>query len=81
LHRMRGAGWRFETLNGGDLPSGCAVRRIQTWMHRLAIDPDGASAAVASVAAPFYSEPFVLAKEAAQALSWSRIAEHRTTVD
>ena len=40
-----------EAFDGGDLASGGAKGRHQAGMHRRAVEPDGAGAAVAGIAA------------------------------
>ena len=44
-------------------------------MHRLAVEPDGAGAAIAGVAALLDAEAAVVAQEGAQALAGKRLAE------
>jgi hypothetical protein len=50
-------------------------------MHRRAIEPHGARAAVAGVAAFLDPEPFQIAKEGAQALARPRLLRKRFAID
>ena len=50
-------------------PAGSAERGHEAGMHRGSVDPDGAGAAIAGIAALFDAETAVLAQEGAQALA------------
>src|SRR5450631_3353682 len=68
LHRVKFA-IISESLNGGDGMAFGPERRDQAAMHRLAIDQDGAGAAVSGVAALLDAEMAGFAQERAQTLS------------
>ena len=56
---------------------GGAEGRHQAGMHRHAVEPDGAGAAIAGIAAFLDAEAAVLAQEGAQALAGSGVAANR----
>ena len=70
-----------EPLDGGDLALLGAKGRHQAAVERHAVEPDGAGAAVALVAALLDAEPAVVAQEGAQALAWCRLGGKHLAVD
>ena len=68
LHRMQFVAGR-EAFDGGDLAAFGAKRRHQARMHRLAVQIDGAGAAIAGVAALLDAEMAERTQERAQTLS------------
>ena len=68
LHRVQLAVLR-EPLDRRDLATRGAEGGHQAAMHGRAVEPDGAGAAIARVAALLDAEPAVLAQEGAQALA------------
>src|ERR1700720_1664475 len=60
---------RGQTLDCRHFPPGGAERGHQARMHRGSVDPHGAGAAIAGIAALFDAETAVLAQEGAQALA------------
>lgn len=68
LHLVQLAGLA-ESLDRGDLPPGSAEGGHQAGMHRLAIEPYRASAAIAGVAAFLHAERALLAQIGSQALA------------
>ena len=80
LHRMQLA-VRGEPLDGGDLPPRGAKGRHQAGMHRLAVEPHRAGAAIAGVAALLDAEHAALAQEGAQALAGPRLGRERLPFD
>ena len=68
LHRMQAVIGR-EPLDGGNCAAGGAEGGHQTGMHRGAIEPDRACAAIAGIAALLDAEDTAVAQECSQALS------------
>ena len=80
LHRVRRAALG-QPLDRGHRPSGGVERRHQAGMHRRAVQPDSAGAAIAGIAALLHAEAAVLAQEGAQALAGSRRALDPAAID
>ena len=80
LHRMQRA-VLGQPLDGGDLAAGGAEGRHQAGMHRLAVEPDRAGAAIAGIAALLDAEHAAIAQEGAQALSGRRLGGEQFAVD
>ncbi len=80
LHRMQLVALS-KPFDGCDLAAVGAEGRHQTGMHRLAIEIDGAGAAIAGVAAFLDAEMAELAQEGAQALSGGRRVGEGLAVD
>ncbi len=80
LHRMQIAIAR-EAFDCGDLMAVGAKGRNQTAMHRDAVEPYGACAAVAGVATFFDAKPSDVAQKSSQALSGTRLFRKSFTVD
>ena len=70
-----------EALDGGDLPPDGAEGGHQTGMHRLAVEPYGARAAIARVAALLDAEDAPIAQKGAQALTRPRLGRERFGID
>ena len=80
LHRMQLAVAR-KAFDRRHLMAVGAKGRDQAAMHRGAVEPHGARAAVAGVAAFLDPEPFQIAKEGAQALAGPRLLGKRFAID
>jgi len=80
LHRMQGVIGR-EPLDGRDRASGGTECRHQAGVHRRAIEPHRAGAAVAGVAAVLDAEEAPLTQEGAQALPGFRLGRNELAVD
>ena len=70
-----------KTLDGGDLAALGTEGRDQAGMERLSVDPDGAGAAIAGIAALLHAEHFEVAQEGAQTLSGAGIDRVESAVD
>src|SRR5262249_43432913 len=79
LYRMQPAVPR-ETLDGGDLVPGGAEGRHETGMERLAVQPYGAGAAVAGIAALLDAEPAKVAQAGPEALARARLGREQLPV-
>ena len=81
LHRMQRAVGLGEAFDGGDRLVLGAECRDEAGMNRLALDPDGAGAAVAGIATLFHAKEAALAQIGAQALAGCGIGGDAFAVD
>ena len=80
LDRMQLAAGR-EPLDGRHLAIGGAKGRHEAGVHRFAVEPDRAGAAIAGVAALLDAEEAELAQEGAQALTGLRLGGKPLSID
>jgi hypothetical protein len=80
LHRVQFALVR-QPFDRGDFEFGGAECRHQTGMHRHPVEPYGARAAIAGIAALLDAEYAVVAQEGAQALAGLRLGGELLAVD
>ncbi len=80
LHRVQRAALG-QSLDRRHLPPGGAERGHQAGMHRRAVEPHGAGAAIAGIAALLHAEAALLAQEGPQALARLGRRPDPTTVD
>src|SRR3984957_5730587 len=70
-----------KPLDRGDILAARAEGRYQAGVHRFAVEPDGAGAAIPGIAALFDTERPLLAQPGAQALARARLRADRPPVD
>jgi hypothetical protein len=80
LHRME-CPVVSEPLHGGDFAPFRSKSGNKTAMHGLAVEPDSACPAIASIAAFFDTKPAEIAKESSQTLSRTRFSAERLSID
>jgi hypothetical protein len=81
LHRMQLAIGAGQPLDRRHLAAGGAEGRHQAAMHRRAVEPDGAGAAIAGVAALLDPVEPAFPQEGAQALAGLGLGRDRLAVD
>jgi hypothetical protein len=80
LHRVQGAVFR-QAFDGRHLLPGGAEGGRQARMHRRPVEPDGAGAAIAGIAALLHAEAAALAQKGSQALTRFRVSFERELID
>lgn len=80
LHRVKLTVLR-QPLDGRDCAPLGAIGRHQTTVKRRAVEPDGAGAAIALIAALLHAEPAVVPQERSQALAGRRLGRELLAVD
>jgi hypothetical protein len=81
LHRVGRAIPRRQPFDRGDLSAFGTMRRIKAGVHRLAVDPDRAGAAIAAVAGFLDPEPARFPQIIAQTLPGARGGRNSLIVD